>query len=184
MYYSQINSFDVANGEGIRVSLFVSGCSFHCKGCFNPEAWEYNYGKEYTQETEDYILKLLNNENIRGLSVLGGDPLCQDYKGLNQLIHLLDKVQEMGKDVWVWSGYTWDELFDEELDFKDTLMQDRRTIIALADVFVEGRFEEDKKDLSLAWRGSSNQRVINVNASLWKKPNEERDITNPILYVK
>lgn len=161
MNYGNIKLYDIANGEGIRVSLFVSGCKFHCKECFNSEAWDFNYGKEYTKEIEQYILDQIKKPYIKGLSLLGGDPLWQDLEGLKELRELVRKVHNLGKDVWIWSGFTYENLFDgngisEEANERIYLIHD-------CDVFVDGQFENDLKDLSLAWRGSKNQRVIDIH---------------------
>lgn len=101
MNYAKIKHFDIANGDGVRVSIFVSGCKFHCKDCFNSETWDYNYGNQYTQETEDELINLISNPNIDGLSILGGDPLWQDESGLQTLINLVNKVHSMNKTVWI-----------------------------------------------------------------------------------
>lgn len=178
MYYSNIIEDDIANGEGIRVSLFVSGCQFHCPDCFNQEAQNYTYGKEYTKETEEKILKLVERPWYAGLSILGGDPLWQDTKGLWELFDLCDEVTLRGKNTWIWSGFTWEELFEtpDSLDKDESYLNiSRRSLILQTDVFVDGRFEKDKKDLSLKWRGSSNQRVIDIKAT------KENNL-KPVLY--
>ena len=110
MKYASIKKMDISNGEGIRVSLFVSGCNFHCPGCFNEEVQSFDYGKNYTQATEDLILKEVSKPHIKGLSLLGGDPLWQDMDGLKQLRQLVQKVHDLDKTVWIWSGFTWEEL--------------------------------------------------------------------------
>ena len=161
MKYASIKKMDISNGEGIRVSLFVSGCNFHCPGCFNEEVQSFDYGKNYTQATEDLILKEVSKPHIKGLSLLGGDPLWQDIDGLKQLRQLVQKVHDLGKTVWIWSGFTYENLLDgsglsEEANERILLVRD-------CDVFVDGFFEYDKKDLSLVWRGSRNQRVIDMN---------------------
>lgn len=165
MNYAKIKHFDIANGEGVRVSLFVSGCSFHCKDCFNQDAWDFNYGKEYTSETENEILELVSNPQIKGLSILGGDPLWQDKEGLIILQDLVDKVHALNKTVWLWSGFTWESIHRDDA-FVDAVDWNRECLINRCDIFVDGQFEADKKDLSLKWRGSSNQRVIDVQNSL------------------
>lgn len=178
MYYSNIIEDDIANGEGIRVSLFVSGCQFHCPSCFNQEAQNYTYGKEYTKETEEKILKLVERPWCAGLSILGGDPLWQDTRGLWELFDLCDEVAIRGKNTWIWSGFIWEELFEtpDSLDKDESYLSiSRRSLILQTDVFVDGRFEKDKKDLSLKWRGSSNQRVIDIKAT------KENDL-KPVLY--
>lgn len=178
MYYSNIIEDDIANGEGIRVSLFVSGCNFHCPDCFNQEAQNFTYGKEYTKETKEKILKLVERPWCAGLSILGGDPLWQDTKGLWELFDLCDEAAIRGKNTWIWSGFTWEELFEtpDSLDKDESYLSiSRRSLILQTDIFVDGRFEKDKKDLSLKWRGSSNQRVIDIKAT------KENDL-KPVLY--
>ena len=112
MNYQKINLFDIANGLGIRVSLFVSGCNFHCKGCFNSQAWDFNSGAPFTEKEEDLIIDRLKHPDFKGLSILGGDPLWQDDDGLNQLIRLCQKVHKLGKDIWIWSGFSLDEIIE------------------------------------------------------------------------
>lgn len=161
MYYSNIIEEDAANGIGFRTTLFVSGCNFHCKNCFNQKAQDFNYGKEYTEQTESYILEQLNNPYIKGLSLLGGDPLWQDVDGLKQLRQLVQKVHNLGKTVWIWSGFVYENLLDGSGLSEEA--NERILLVRECDVFVDGLFEDDKKDLSLAWRGSRNQRVIDMN---------------------
>lgn len=179
MYYSNIIEDDIANGEGIRVSLFVSGCQFHCPDCFNQEAQNYTYGKEYTKETKEKILKLIERPWCAGLSILGGDPLWQDVRGLWTLYDLCDDISMIpNKDIWIWSGFTWEELFEipDSTDEEERYLSiSRRSLILQTDVFIDGRFNKDKKDLSLKWRGSLNQRVIDVRAS-------EKNNFTPVLY--
>ena len=161
MYYSNIIEEDAANGIGFRTTLFVSGCNFHCKNCFNQKAQDFNYGKEYTEQTESYILEQLNKPYIKGLSLLGGDPLWQDVDGLKQLRQLVQKVHNLGKTVWIWSGFVYENLLDGSGLSEE--VNERILLVRECDVFVDGLFEDDKKDLSLAWRGSRNQRVIDMN---------------------
>lgn len=161
MYYSNIIEEDAANGIGFRTTLFVSGCNFHCKNCFNQKAQDFNYGKEYTEQTESYILEQLNKPYIKGLSLLGGDPLWQDVDGLKQLRQLVQKVHNLGKTVWIWSGFVYENLLDGSGLSEEA--NERILLVHECDVFIDGPFEEDKKDLSLAWRGSRNQRVIDIN---------------------
>ena len=164
MKYGVIKGHDTANGYGIRVSLFVSGCTHHCKGCFNPETWNFNYGKDYTKETEDEIIKLLKRDYVRGLSLLGGEPM----EKVNQIeiVNLLRRVKKElpNKDIWCYSGYT----FDKDLLPKDGKVHIDVTeeILSYLDVLVDGEFVEPLKDLRLRFRGSSNQRVIDVKETL------------------
>ena len=163
MRYGEIKKCDIANGEGVRVSLFVSGCTHHCKGCFNEATWDFDYGKEFTQETEEEILKALEPEYVNGLSVLGGEP----FEPQNQrvLVPFLKKVKERypGKSIWCYTGY----LFDRELCKKSRARCEvTDEMLALLDVLVDGRFVEEKKNIMLLFRGSSNQRLIDVKKSL------------------
>ena len=154
MNYSQINTTDVVNGRGVRVSLFVSGCTIHCKGCFNPDAWNFCYGSSYTNETESEILQGLNHPYIKGLSILGGEPYDQDPA---VLVSLVEKVRSLypEKDIWIWTGYEFDEIRNHPLT-------------KYMDVAVCGRFIMDQRDISAnnPWRGSRNQRIVLVQDSL------------------
>lgn len=170
MNYSSIRTMDISNGEGIRVSLFVSGCKFNCKGCFNTEAQQYTNGKPFTQDVVSTMLKYIEKPYVSGLSLLGGDPLWQDIDGLYQLISISKKTHRLGKTVWLWSGFIWENIFPrhngDDWDIKQTL---RRELVQNCDVWVDGQFELSKLDLSLKWKGSSNQRVIDVKQSLFEE---------------
>ena len=167
MNYAKINLFDIANGEGIRVSLFVSGCNFHCKDCFNPEAWDCGYGKDFSKKEEEIILNRLKDEKFDGLSLLGGDPLWQSYSGMEQLLNLVNKVAMLGKTTWIWSGFTFEEIMEDANNKEDPLLwQMRKSLICACDVFVDGRFQVENKDLRLQWCGSTNQRVIDMQKTL------------------
>ena len=163
MYYGEIKKCDIANGEGVRVSLFVSGCTHHCPGCFNQDTWDFDYGKEYTQETEEDILNALAPDYINGLSLLGGEPFEPQNQAV--LVELLRKVKERypRKNIWCYSGY----LFDKEL-LSESRARCEYTdeMLSMLDVLVDGRFVETLKDIRLVFRGSSNQRVIDVQKSL------------------
>ncbi len=164
MYYGEIKKVDIANGKGIRVSLFVSGCTHHCKGCFNPDTWNFNFGKEYTKETEDSIIEALSSDYIEGLSLLGGEP----FEPQNQptLVALLKRIRKElpNKNVWCYSGYTFEELSGqkESRAFTENTLE----MLSMIDVLVDGEFVEELKDISLKFRGSSNQRIIDVKQSL------------------
>lgn len=158
MNYAKINLFDIANGEGIRVSLFLSGCKFKCPGCFNQQLWDYNYGKVYSQETEEIILTRLKDSRFDGLSILGGDPLWQTDEGILTLISLCKKVHNLGKNVWIWSGYTWEDLVK--------LNDKKIELVKNTDIFIDGQFNEKLKDVTLSWRGSSNQRIIDIKKTI------------------
>ena len=164
MNYTKILPFDLANGTGIRVSLFLSGCNFHCPDCFNQESQRFDYGKPFTSNTVDTIFELISNPYVSGLSLLGGDPLWQDESGLKELIVLANAVHQKSKTVWIWSGFTWEEIkSSKDLSMEAKL---RQLLVESCDVFVDGRFDKNLKDLTLKWRGSSNQRVIDVQKSL------------------
>ena len=162
MNYSQLITCDTANGEGVRTSLFVSGCTNHCPGCFNQEAQDFNYGKLYTQDTENILLDCIKQPYISGLSILGGDPLCQDDAGLITLNSLAHKVHSLGKTVWLWTGFKW-----EDFNFTNNFSL-QSLLLSACDVVVDGPFIEAEKDLSLAFRGSRNQRIIDVRKTLGK----------------
>ena len=155
MKYASIKKRDVANGPGVRVSLFVSGCNHHCKGCFNKEAWDFNYGKDFTNATIDEIIDLLKPDYVSGLSLLGGEP----FEFINQqgLLPLLKRVKEIypKKTIWAYSGFLYEELI--KMPYEET-----KKILNLIDVLVDGKFVEDLKDPMLYFRGSSNQRIIDI----------------------
>ena len=162
MNYGRIIKYDVANGEGIRTSLFVSGCTNHCPGCFNQEAQDFNYGKLYTQDTENILLDCIKQPYISGLSILGGDPLCQDDMGLITLNFLAHKVHSLGKTVLLLTGFKL-----ENFNFTNNFSL-QSLLLSACDVVVDGPFIEAEKDLSLAFRGSRNQRIIDVRKTLGK----------------
>ena len=163
MNYGNIKFYDIANGEGIRTSLFVSGCTNHCQGCFNKEAQDFNYGQPYTHETERVILEQISKPYIAGLSILGGDPLCQDNAGLTYLIDLVDAVHDWDKTVWLWTGFVWEDFNQIKLSRGKSLT---KTLLYNCDVVVDGPFIEAQKDLTLPFRGSANQRLIDVQKTL------------------
>lgn len=163
MNYATFRTHDVANGPGVRVSLFVSGCTHRCPGCFNAEAWDFSYGEAYTEELERSILDALAPDYIKGFSLLGGEPFEPSNQAV--LVGLLEKIKESypNKTVWCYSGY----------DFERDILPCRlgepsitRRMLSCIDVLVDGEFVEAKKDLSLRFRGSSNQRIIDIPASL------------------
>jgi anaerobic ribonucleoside-triphosphate reductase activating protein len=159
MNYATIKPLDIANGPGVRVSLFVSGCRNHCKGCFNPETWDFKYGQEFTAETWYELKRLLDNPHVSGLSILGGDPFEPENRNTVEDICRAVKLRyDDTKDIWVWTGY--DFLTDGLIDL---------SVMKYIDVLVDGRFEESLKDLRLKWRGSINQRVIDVAKSVERR---------------
>ncbi len=160
MNYATIKNCDIANGPGVRVSLFVSGCTHHCPGCFNEVAWDFDYGQPFTQQTIDSILDMLRPDYIRGLTLLGGEPFEPQNQG--PVVELLRQVKQQlpEKSIWAFSGY----LFDK--DMLTGRLGDLGEYLSYLDVLVDGRFVESKKNLSLRFRGSENQRLIDVPASL------------------
>ena len=163
MNYADIKKIDVANGEVVRVSVFVSGCNHHCKGCFNQCAWDFNYGKKFTEKEEQQIIDYMNHDYISGLSLLGGEPL--EPKNQEGLLPLVKKVKEKfpNKDIWCYTG------FDFEKDVVEKMAKNNETtreLLKYIDIIVDGKFEEDKKDLKLQFRGSSNQKIVDVKKSL------------------
>lgn len=153
MNYSQINTTDIANGEGVRVSLFVSGCRWNCPGCFNKEAQDFNYGQEFTYKEIDKIWKALANNYISGITLLGGEPLEPENRDALAEFALNTKTLYPNKTIWCYTGDVWENVKNYE-------------IMRHIDVLVDGPFIEDLKDLTLKFRGSSNQRVIDVQKSL------------------
>ena len=162
MYYGEIKKNDIANGEGVRVTLFVSGCTNCCKGCFQPETWDFNYGKLFTQETEEIILKALEPSYINGLTLLGGDPF--EPRNQRDLLPFVKKVRALypNKTIWAFSGFTYEEL---KADSSYPRCEETDELLELIDILVDGRFVEELKDISLVFRGSSNQRIIDMNAT-------------------
>lgn len=163
MNYSAIKKCDVANGPGVRVSLFVSGCTHHCKGCFNAETWDFKFGNEFTNTQEDEIIELLKPEYIKGFSLLGGEP----FEPTNQrvLVKLLKRIKETypDKTIWCYSGYLLD---DELLNDSRARCEVTDEMLSYIDILVDGEFKQDLKDLRLRFRGSSNQRVIDLKETL------------------
>ena len=163
MYYGEIKKTDIANGPGVRVSLFVSGCTHACRGCFNEQTWDFRFGNPYTEEVEDEIMDALRPKYIRGLTLLGGEPM--EPKNQRTLVKLLERVRREypQKTIWCYTGY----LFDRDL-LKESRARCEHTdaMLSLIDIIVDGEFELEKKDITLRFRGSSNQRLIDVRKSL------------------
>ncbi len=160
MHYASIKNRDIANGPGVRVSLFVSGCTHRCPGCFNEVAWDFAYGQPFTRQTEDAILEMLRPSYIRGLTLLGGEPFEPQNQG--PIVELLRRVKKElpEKSIWAFSGY----LFDK--DILSGRLGDTREYLRYLDVLVDGPFIRERKNLALRFRGSDNQRLIDVPASL------------------
>ena len=168
MNYADIKKIDVANGEGVRVSLFVSGCNHHCKGCFNQCAWDFNYGNKFTEKEEQKIIEYMDHDYIEGLSLLGGEPL--EPKNQEGLLPLVKEVKEKfpNKNIWCYTGFDFEKDVMGKMASKS---ETTRELLKYIDVIVDGKFEEDKKDLKLQFRGSSNQRIIDVKESLKENKN-------------
>ena len=163
MNYATIKPVDIANGPGVRVSLFVSGCTHRCKGCFNEEAWDFQFGKPFTEDIQKQLLSSLDHDYIEGLTLLGGEPM--EPSNQESLLPFIKAVREHlpGKTIWCFTGY------DFEKDILGKMMKTSevtRELIPLFDVMVDGKFVAEKKNLSLKFRGSENQRVLNVKKSL------------------
>lgn len=163
MYYGMIKSYDIADGPGVRVSLFVSGCRHHCKGCFNAETWNFEYGQPYTQETEDEIIRILGEGYIQGLTVLGGEPF--EPENQPEVAKLMKRAKETypEKDIWCYSGY----LYDSDLQEGGKVYTDvTKEMLSCIDVLVDGEFVEAEKDITLLFRGSRNQRLLKLEQGI------------------
>lgn len=162
MNFGNIKKCDIADGIGVRVSLFVSGCRHHCKGCFQPETWDFDYGNEFTLKTEEEILNALSPEYIDGLTLLGGEPFEPENQQV--LYPFLKRVKNAfpQKSIWCYSGYTFEQLTGNNSPVTDVTLP----MLNLIDVLVDGQFVEEKKNISLKFRGSSNQRILDVKQSL------------------
>ena len=163
MYYGTIKNFDVADGPGCRVSLFVSGCRNHCPGCFNQETWDFHYGQEFTAETEQLLLQALAPDYIQGLSLLGGDPF--EPENQRELLRLLHSVKTVlpKKDIWAYTGYTLERLQNAEGHPRCEVTDE---MLSMIDILVDGPFIEARKNISLRFRGSDNQRIIDLPNTL------------------
>lgn len=163
MYYGDLKKTDIANGIGVRVTLFVSGCTHHCKGCFQPETWDFSYGQKYTWETEMEIIEALKPGYVKGLTLLGGEP----FEPANQmeLVYLLRRINNElpKKTIWCYTGYTLETDLLKESRARCAVTDE---MLGRIDVLVDGEFEQAKKDITLRFRGSSNQRIIDMKASL------------------
>ena len=163
MRYASIRDMDIVNGVGIACSLFVQGCSHHCKNCFNYETWDFNGGKEWTKEIEDEFIEICKRPYIDCVSILGGEPLDQDL----DMLELLRRIKkEVGKPIYLWTGYTWETIFSNE----DYVLE--MLILSLCDYVIDGEYIDDLKDYRLKLRGSSNQRIIDVKKTLDSKTND------------
>lgn len=153
MKYNKIRKMDISNGPGVRVSIFMQGCSFNCKNCFNPETHDFNCGKDFTDETIKKVLDLCENENVEGLSILGGEPMHpKNIEGTTKLAKAF-KEKYPEKNIWTWSGYRYEDLKDKE-------------VMKYIDVLVDGNYKDELHNPTLKWKGSENQRVIDVKKSM------------------
>ena len=178
IHYASIRNLDISNGEGVGVALFVQGCPFnpHCYNCFNTDTWDFNGGKEWTQEVEDKLIELANRPYIKRLSILGGEPLADE--NLDGVLHLADRFRLSfpSKSIWLYSGYQWEECqpFNEDGLLKpdkfapnlQKILQKRYEVISRCNVMVDGRYIDSQRNPSKKWAGSDNQRVINIQESL------------------
>ncbi len=160
MHYGEIKERDIANGIGVRVSLFVSGCTNRCEGCFNKQTWDFNFGEPYTKKTQDKIIELLKPDFVTGLTLLGGEPF--EPKNQEELLKLTNRVKNElpQKNIWCYTGFTLERLLNEE-DYCHSPFT--LELLDNIDVLVDGKFEEDKKNIRLKFRGSENQRLIDMN---------------------
>ena len=163
MHYGEIKNCDIANGLGVRVTLFVSGCTNHCENCFQPQTWDFCYGKPFTSETEDELIRLLSPDYINGLTLLGGEPF--EPKNQRALLPFLRRVRRElpQKTIWSFTGFTWEELHDPTAYPRCEVTDE---LLSLLDVLVDGRYVDALHDISLRFRGSSNQRIIDLPATL------------------
>lgn len=171
MHYAQIRSMDISNGEGVGVALFVQGCNFHCPSCFNQDTWDFNGGKEWTEETKETFLKLADKPYMKRVSFLGGECLAnENLEGVYNVIKDVKKIFP-DKKIWLWTGYTWESIFNpivtDNLDLeRDKLIKLRQEIVKMTDILVDGRYIHEQKDMNLKFKGSKNQRVIDVKKSI------------------
>jgi anaerobic ribonucleoside-triphosphate reductase activating protein len=162
---------DISNGEGVGVALFVQGCDFHCPSCFNQDTWDFNGGKEWTKETKETFLKLADKPYMKRVSFLGGE--CLANENLESVYDVIKDVKEIfpDKKIWLWTGYTWGSIFNpivtDNLNLeRDKLIKLRQEIVKMTDILVDGRYIHEQKDMNLKFKGSKNQRVIDVKESI------------------
>ena len=164
MRYASIRSMDISNGEGVGVSLFVQGCHFHCKNCFNQDTWDFSGGKEWNREIEDEFMKLVSRPYIKRVSLLGGEPLADE--NVLDIMRLINRIKTEcpDKKIWCYTGYTWEQIFPVVNPYLNLTQAEmtRQNVVKNCDILVDGRFVEEEKDLSLEFRGSKNQKIIDV----------------------
>lgn len=178
MHYSTIKDCDIANGIGVRITLFVSGCTNHCKNCFQPQTWDFDFGEPFTEETEEKLLKMLKPDYINGLTLLGGEPM--EPQNQRALVPFLKRVREAypNKNIWCFTGFTYEIL---KTDGSHPRCEVTDEMLSLIDVLVDGRYVDELKDLTLQFRGSSNQRLIDMvktreNGEVTLLPNNDRTL--------
>lgn len=178
MYYSTIKDCDIANGIGVRITLFVSGCTNHCKNCFQPQTWDFDFGEPFTEETEEKLLEMLKPDYINGLTLLGGEPM--EPQNQRVLVPFLKRVREAypNKNIWCFTGFTYEVL---KTDGSHPRCEVTDEMLSLIDVLVDGRYVDELKDLTLQFRGSSNQRLIDMvktreNGEVTLLPNNDRTL--------
>ena len=175
MRFASMRNLDISNGEGVGVSLFVQGCDRHCFNCFNPDTWDFNCGKEWTEETKNKFIKLIDRPYINRISVLGGEPLAE--QNLDEVLSLIKEIRISfpKKTIWLYTGFEWNSLMakicqptfpDEKFEHDRNIHMKRQKIISNVDVLIDGEYIDEQRDITLKWRGSSNQRVIDVKKSL------------------
>jgi anaerobic ribonucleoside-triphosphate reductase activating protein len=165
MNYIKIDSCNMNNGSGLRCVVWVSGCNHHCKNCFNPETWDSHNGDEFGEEQFNFVCDTLRQPWCSGITFTGGDPLCQDNTGFHIMNQLALTARSLGKTVWLWTGFKWEDIWNDESDMRIY----RQNLISLCDVVVDGQYVDSLRDLTLKWRGSSNQRVILSRMSINQK---------------
>lgn len=171
MRYAQIRSMDLSDGEGVGIAIFVQGCHFHCPSCFNQDTWDFNGGKEWTEKTKETFLKLADKPYIKRVSFLGGE--CLANENLEGVYDVIKDVKELfpDKKIWMYTGYTWESIFNpivtDNLDLeRDRFIKLRKEIVKMTDILIDGQYIHEQRDMNLKFRGSKNQRVIDVKESL------------------
>ena len=176
MRFASIRNLDISNGEGVGVSLFAQGCDRHCFNCFNPDTWDFNGGKEWTEEAKNKFIKLIDRPYINRISVLGGEPLAE--QNLDEVLSLIKEIRNSfpDKTIWLYTGFEWNQIMNikatqpffscQDLESKIQNVLKRQEIIKRCNVVVDGEYIDEQRDITLKWRGSSNQRVIDVKQSL------------------
>lgn len=175
MRFASMRNLDISNGEGVGVSLFVQGCDRHCFNCFNPDTWDFNGGKEWTEETKNKFIKLIDRPYINRISVLGGEPLAE--QNIDEVLSLIKEIRISfpKKTIWLYTGFEWNSLMakicqptfpDEKFEHDRNIHMKIQKIISNVDVLIDGEYIDEQRDITLKWRGSSNQRVIDVKQSL------------------